>query len=97
MERNYWKNVLRRVVSVVKFLAQRGLAFCGQDEILGSCNNGNFLGLIELLSQFDPFLASHICSCGNAGRGSVSYLSSTTCNEFIQLMVKKFYRLPYHK
>lgn len=89
MERGYWMNVLRRVVTVVKFLAQRGLAFRGQDEILGSCNNGNFLGLIELLSQFDPFLASHISRYGNAGRGSVSYLSSTTCNEFIQLMAKE--------
>lgn len=89
MERDYWKNVLRRVVTVVKFLAQRGLAFRGQDEILGSCNNGNFLGIIELLSEFDPFLATHITRCGNAGRGSVSYLSSTTCNEFIQLMGKE--------
>ncbi len=44
---------------------QRGLAFCGQDEIVGSCNNGNFVGLIELLSQFDPFLASHIYRYGN--------------------------------
>ena len=89
MQRDYWKNVLRRVVTVVQFLAQRGLAFRGQDDFLGSCNNGNFLGLIELLSKFDPFLASHVSRYGNAGRGSVSYLSSTTCNEFIQLMAKE--------
>ena len=88
-ERDYWKNVLRRVVTVVKFLAQREFAFRGQEEILGSCSNGNFLGLIELLSQFDPFLASHISRCGNAGRGSVSYMSSSTCNEFIQLIAKE--------
>ena len=38
-----------------------------------------------MLSQFDPFLAEHIRRYGNKGRGQVSYLSSTTCEEFIKL------------
>ena len=88
-ERGYWRNVLLRVVAVVQFLAQRGLAFRGENEIFGSCNNGNFLGIIELLVQFDPFIAQHVSRYGDVGRGNVSYLSSTICNEFIQLMAKK--------
>ncbi|XP_052221806.1 zinc finger MYM-type protein 1-like [Dreissena polymorpha] len=85
-ERNYWKEVLRRVVETVKFLAGRGLPFRGSDETFGSETNGNYLGVLELISKFDPFLYEHIKRYGGAGRGVSSYLSKTTCEEFIQLM-----------
>uniref|UniRef100_A0A673NLW3 TTF-type domain-containing protein n=1 Tax=Sinocyclocheilus rhinocerous TaxID=307959 RepID=A0A673NLW3_9TELE len=71
-KREYWKQVLRRVVSVIKFL-----------------DNGHFLGILELLAEYDPFLAEHIRKFGWKGKGTVSYLSSTTCEEFIQLMGEK--------
>lgn len=87
--REYWKDVLRRVVAVIKFLGERGLAFRGNDELIGSPNNGNYLGILELISQFDPFLAEHIKTYGQKGRGSVSYLSSTICEEFIDMMGEK--------
>ncbi len=57
---NYWSEVLRRVVAVVKFLAERGLAFRGSSEIFGRADNGNYMGILELISEFDPFLKSHI-------------------------------------
>ena len=88
-EKQYWREVLRRVVSVIKFLGERGLAFRGNDEMPGSPLNGNYLGILELLSQFDPFLGAHISKFGQMGRGSVSYLSSTTCEEFVELMGQK--------
>ncbi|XP_068238412.1 zinc finger MYM-type protein 1-like [Palaemon carinicauda] len=88
-ERTYRRKVLVRVVAVVKFLALIGLAFLGENEVFGLENNGNFLGIIELLAQFDPFLANHVSRLGNAGRGTLSYMSSTICNEFIELMTKK--------
>ena len=56
------------------------------DEIFGSHTNGNFLGILELLSKFDPFLAQHIERYGAKGRGNSSYLSSTICDEFIKTM-----------
>lgn len=85
-EISYWKNVLRRIVAVVKFLASRGLDFRGDNEILGSQNNGNYLGCLELISEIDPFPGDHIQNCGNRGKRSVSYLSANICNEFINLM-----------
>lgn len=85
-EESYWREVLRRVVAVIKFLAERGHAFRGGDEVFGSPHNGNYLGILELLAQFDPFLAEHIKKYGNQGRGSTSYLSNTICEEFISLM-----------
>lgn len=88
-ERNYWRNVLKRVVAVVKTLAERGLPFRGSHEVFGSTDNGNFLGILELISQFDPFLADHIARYGNVGKGIPSYLSKTTCDEIIHLMSSK--------
>lgn len=85
-ERQYWREVLKRVVAVIQFLGERGLAFRGDDERLGSPHNGNFLGIVELLAKFDPFLADHLQRFGGKGKGSVSYLSSTICEEFIHLM-----------
>ncbi|XP_046737114.1 zinc finger MYM-type protein 1-like [Diprion similis] len=88
-EVDYWKSVLKRIVAVIKFLASRGLAFRGDNETFGSQNNGNYLGCMELLSEFDPFLADHIKKYGNLGKGNTSYLSANICNEFIDIMGKK--------
>lgn len=59
-EVDYWRNVHKRIVAVVKFLTSRGLLFRGDNEILGSPNNGNYLGCVELLSEFNPFIADHL-------------------------------------
>ncbi|GFX42116.1 zinc finger MYM-type protein 1 [Trichonephila clavipes] len=52
----YYHNVLERVVAIVKYLAIRGLAFRGTEEGFGSPHNGNFMGALELLAEFDPFI-----------------------------------------
>ena len=88
-EVSYWQEVLRRIVSVVKFLSVRGLAFRGKNEQLGSPNNGNYLGILELLSQYDTFIAEHLNKYASKGRGHVSYVSSTICEEMIELMGKR--------
>ena len=82
-ERLYWEKVLKRVVEVVRFLSERGLAFRGQDETIGSEHNGNYLGMLELLAKFDPFLNEHIENFANKGKGHISYLSHHICDEFI--------------
>ncbi|OCT76249.1 hypothetical protein XELAEV_18031444mg [Xenopus laevis] len=54
--------------------------------MFGHPDNGNFMGVLEVISEFDPFLKKHIEKFGNAAKGKPSYLSSTTCLEFIELM-----------
>jgi hypothetical protein len=88
-ECQYFRSVLERVVEVIKFLAERGLALRGHDELLGSAHNGNFLGILELIAKFDPFLSAHLekhKSMQQQHQRSVSYLSSTICNEIINVM-----------
>lgn len=80
-----------RVVSTIKFIAERGLSFRGDDEIIGSLRN-NFLRILELISQYDPFLSTHMRERGNKGSGNVNYLSSTICEELINLMGDKIRR-----
>ena len=41
----YWQSILKRAVSVIKFIAERVLAFGGNDQIIGSPENwGTTLG-----------------------------------------------------
>lgn len=71
-------------------MSECGLAFRG-DELFGSKRNGNFLGILELIAKFDSFLSAHIekhktLQSQGKSRGSVSYLSSTVCEELIEIM-----------
>ncbi|CAG9790651.1 unnamed protein product [Diatraea saccharalis] len=88
-EKKYWRNVSLRVVVAVKHLATRGLPFRGKTDKFGSTNNGNFLMMLEAISEFDPFLAKHIEHFGNPGKGSTSYLSFATYEKIIEIMVHK--------
>ncbi|XP_065673947.1 zinc finger MYM-type protein 1-like [Hydra vulgaris] len=88
-EFNYWSAILNRIVAVIHFLAERGLAFRGHNEVIGSSNNGNYLGMLELLTQFDPVLKQHIDTFANKGKGNVNCLSKTICEELIEIMSQK--------
>jgi len=89
LEVSYWKEVLKRIVAVIKFLSSAGLAFRGKNQILGSQHNGNYLDCIELISQFNPFFLEHLNKYGNQGKVNPSYLSDNICNEFITIMGKQ--------
>jgi len=41
------------------------------------------------LAQYDTLLASHIGKYANRGKGHVSYLPSTICEELVKLMGQK--------
>lgn len=88
IELSYWRQVLNRIVSVIKFLGARGLPFRGSNQQIGSNQNGNFLGTLELLSEYDSLLSTHIAQYGNRGRGRASYLSANICDEFIILIAQ---------
>ncbi|XP_065645798.1 zinc finger MYM-type protein 1-like [Hydra vulgaris] len=85
-EINYRKNILTRVVGVVKSLSSRGMPLRVDDDHFGSVHNGNFMMSFELIAQFDPFVAQHIEKFGNKGKGSTSYLSFNIYEQFISVM-----------
>ncbi|GFU21340.1 hypothetical protein NPIL_165361 [Nephila pilipes] len=73
----YWKHVLQRVIAVTCTLEERGLILRSALEELESSHKDNFSGLLELISQFDSFLATHKSKYGNLGTGKMSYLPKT--------------------
>ena len=85
----YWRQVLHTVVAVTRHLTERGLSLRGHTSVFGDVRNGNYLGSMELIAQFDPFLKAHIERYGYAGKGNPSYLSIHVCEEFLELMGEK--------
>ena len=81
--------MLERVTETIRFMSECGLSFRGSDDVIGSPANGNYLGILELIAKFDPFLAQHINHNANQGRGHTSYLSKTICEEFVGLMANR--------
>jgi hypothetical protein len=53
-EKLHWRAVLTRIMAVGQYLVENNGAFRGKTEKLYQPNNGNFLGLIEMLAIFDP-------------------------------------------
>ena len=53
-------NMEGRILQVVLFLGERGLAFRGDSQRTGDPNNGNFLGILELIGQYDKILGGHL-------------------------------------
>ncbi|GCB85604.1 hypothetical protein scyTo_0026202, partial [Scyliorhinus torazame] len=82
----YYFEVLKRVVAVIKFLSESGLAFRGHEK-WGSPNNGIFMGAIELIAEFDPFLHEHLEKCKNE-KVNAAYLSKPVYEELIEIMGK---------
>ncbi|KAL4113757.1 hypothetical protein QTP88_017330 [Uroleucon formosanum] len=72
-----------------KRIYNRGLPFRGDNKNIGSLHNGNFLMCLEMIAEFDPFLANHLSNYGNPGKGYTSYLSHSTYEQFIKLMATK--------
>ena len=75
------KNVLNRVLNVVKFLATRVLAFRGSDKKV----------VLKQTKTFDPFLAEHLVIYENLGSGKTAYLSRTIYEELTHFMGKEVF------
>jgi hypothetical protein len=62
IEAEEWKAMLKRLLVLTLFLASRGLPFQGEGTKIGAVNNGNFVGIIELLGHDDEITRKFIQS-----------------------------------
>ena len=80
-------HVIRSNIYIFFFLGGNGLAFCGSSHRIGDPSNGDFLGLIELLSRWDTILQVHVQNAkeywGKCERLRVHYLSPESQDKFI--------------
>ena len=93
-----WKEILSRLVDIIRFLAKQNLALRGhregidyernetdvEPEAMG--NRGNFLELVHLLAKYDPVLREHLLRTQLGNKFAISYLSPTIQNEFIEIL-----------
>ena len=66
---------------ITLFLAKQNLEFRGHQEKESSLNRGNFVEMIEMLSEYDPVLKEHLMRLKRSActvKASVSYLSPET-------------------
>ncbi|XP_055301630.1 zinc finger MYM-type protein 1-like [Sitodiplosis mosellana] len=79
-----WKELMKRLVASIQFLAQQSLAFRGHSSTLYDKNNGNFLKLMEMLAKFDPVMADHLNRATTTNKRN--YLSNRIQNELIECL-----------
>ena len=88
LEKQRWRDILKRILSCIKFLVSQNLALRGHEEHLHKdedTNVGNFLSVIKLVAQYDPLLEKHLQHV-RENPASISYLSPEIQNEFIHLL-----------
>ncbi|XP_022870548.1 zinc finger MYM-type protein 1-like [Olea europaea var. sylvestris] len=86
--REHWRHVLTRIIAIVKRLAKNILSFRGDDERLHVENNGLFLQIVEMVSEFDPVMQEHLRRA-KAREIQHTYIGKKIQNELIQLLANE--------
>ncbi|CAI6375865.1 unnamed protein product [Macrosiphum euphorbiae] len=88
-EIQHWRQVIERIISLIRVLGNQNLALRGTHDKLNLENNGNFLKFVEFLGKFDPVMKEHIIRRITSDEIHTHYLGKEIQNEIINLLAKK--------
>lgn len=84
------REILSRLLDIIRFLAMQNLAFRGHREYdgdLSDLNQGNFLELVHLVARYDALLSKHLMKLKiGSQKLAVCHLSPRVKNEFIYVL-----------
>lgn len=80
--------MLRRIIAYIHYLAKHGVALRGSTDVLYQPNNGKFLGLMEMLAKFDPYIGEHFKRIKDQ-QTHIHYLGRDIQNELIEKMASE--------
>nr|XP_022902366.1 zinc finger MYM-type protein 1-like [Onthophagus taurus] len=86
IEKQRWEGILKRIILCIQYLGKQNLALRGTNSKLFDNNNGNFLQLIEMISQFDPLLSDHVRRVQAKDNIMPHYLGKMIQNEVLSLL-----------
>ena len=75
-EKNRWRDVLTRLISIIQSLTERNLALRGSVDTLHQANNGNFVKEVELMAKSDPVLKDDVRRI-DSGAEHITYFGKT--------------------
>ncbi|XP_022854323.1 zinc finger MYM-type protein 1-like, partial [Olea europaea var. sylvestris] len=90
-DREHWRQVLLRIISVAKSLAENNLTFRGDNEKIYQENNGIFLSMIQMIAEFDPVMQEHVRRIKNK-EIHYHYLGYKIQNELILMLADRSYK-----
>ena len=61
-KKNCWREILKRLLDIIKLLASPNLAFRCHDETPNSNKSGKCLAVLHFFAKYDPIIDSHLSS-----------------------------------
>lgn len=95
-EKEHWRNVLKRIIAIILYLAENNDAFRGKNSVIYKENNGKFLALIEMVAKFDTVMQEHVRRIQSREIHD-HYLGPQIQNELIEIIAKNIRQEIIHR